>query len=116
MIITVMQVERCLANSSEELSLNIQGKRIDNVLNAKYLGIQVDSNLIWNGHIKVLSIKISRAIGCLKHAKSFLTQDTLKTLYTAGADPDRLTRLTEVSQSFRKCPVIYIIIFSEYRT
>ena len=42
----------------------------------------MDSNLVWKCHINALSTKISRAIGFLKHSKSFLTQDTLKTLYT----------------------------------
>ena len=87
MTITTKQKERCLDNNSEESSLNIQEERIDNVQNVKYLGIQVDSNLIWKGHIKALSTKISRAIGFLKHAKSFLTQNTLKTLYTSIVEP-----------------------------
>ena len=46
----------------------------------------MDSNLNWKGHVKALSSKISRAIGFLKHAKSFLTQDTLKTLCTGIAE------------------------------
>ena len=57
MIIYNKQKERWLAKSNEELSLNIQEERIDNVLTAKYLGIQVDSNLNWKGHIKALSSK-----------------------------------------------------------
>ena len=87
MVISTKQKERCLAKNNEELSLNIQEERINNVLIAKYLGIQVDRNLSWKGHIKALSSKISRAIGFLKHAKSFLTHDTLKTLYTGIVEP-----------------------------
>ena len=69
------------------MSLNIQEEQIDNVLIAKYLGIQVDRNLNWKDHIKALSSKISRAIGFLKHAKNVLTHDTLKTLYTGIVEP-----------------------------
>ena len=87
MLITTKQKERFLAQNNKELSLNIQEERIDNVLNAKYLGIQVDSNLNWKVHIKALSTKISRAIGFLKHSKTFLTRDTLKTLYTGIVEP-----------------------------
>ena len=47
----------------------------------------MDRNLNWKGHIKAVSSKISRASGFLKHAKSFLTQDTLKTLYTGIVEP-----------------------------
>ena len=42
----------------------------------------MDRNLNWKGHIKALPSKISRAIGFLKQAKSFLTHDILRTLYT----------------------------------
>ena len=36
---------------------------IDLVKNVKYLGVQLDSNLDWNQHMKVLLGKASRAIG-----------------------------------------------------
>ena len=65
----------------------MQEERIDNVQIAKCLGVQVDNHLNWKGHIKALSTKISRAIGFLKYAKNFLTQDTLKTLYTGIVEP-----------------------------
>ena len=71
MVISTKQKERCLAKNNEELSLNIQEQQIDDVLIAKYLGIQVDRNLNWKGHIKALLSKISRAIDFLKHAKAF---------------------------------------------
>ena len=60
-----------MSTSNEELSLNNQEERTDNVLTAKYLGIQVDSNLNRKGHIKPLSSKIGRVIGFLKRAKAF---------------------------------------------
>ena len=45
MAISTKQKERCLANNNKELSLNIQEERKYTVLTAKYLGVQVDSNL-----------------------------------------------------------------------
>ena len=45
MVISTKQKERCLAKTNEEVSLVIQEERIDYVLAAKYLGIQVDRNL-----------------------------------------------------------------------
>ena len=71
MAISTRQKERHLAKNSEKLPLNIQDERIDNVLTAKYLGIQVDRNLNWKGHIKALSSKISRALGFLKTCYKF---------------------------------------------
>ena len=87
MAILTKQKEKWLSENSKELFLSIQEERIDNVQFTKYLGVQVDNNLNWKGHIKALSIKISRAIGFLKHAKNFLTQGTLKTLYSGIVEP-----------------------------
>ena len=55
MIIETKQKESWLANNSEVLSLKILEEGIHNVLAAKYLGIQVDSNLNWKYRIKALS-------------------------------------------------------------
>ena len=82
MAILTKQKEKWLSKNSKKLCLSIQEERIDNVQFTKYLGVQVDNNLNWKGHIKALSIKISRAIDFLKHANNFLTQGTLKTLYS----------------------------------
>ena len=47
------------------------------VKNVKYLGAQLDSNLDWNQHMKVLCSKVSRAIGFLKYAKKFVPKEIL---------------------------------------
>ena len=53
----------------------------------KYLGVQIDNKLYWKEHIKTVSSKVSRAIGFLKHAKSFLPEKTLRTMYTGIVEP-----------------------------
>ena len=60
---------------------------MDSVLITKYFGIEVDRNLNWKGHIKGLSSKFRKASGIIKHAKTFLPQDTLKRLYTGIVEP-----------------------------
>ena len=87
MAILTKQKEKWLYENSKELFLSIQEERIDNAQFTKYRGVQVDNNLNWKGHIKALSIKISRVFGFLKHAKNFLTQGTLKTLYSGIVEP-----------------------------
>ena len=67
--------------------MKIQEEPIDNAVIKNYLGIQVDRDLDWKDHIKALSSKLSRPIGLLKHAKRFLPQGMLKTLYTRIVDP-----------------------------
>ena len=49
--------------------------------------MQIDCSLDWKEQIKAVSAKVSRAIGFLKHAKSFLPKETLKTLYTGIVEP-----------------------------
>ena len=56
-------------------------------MNTRYLGVNIDSSLDWKEHIKVLSFKVSRAIGFVKHARNFLPRDTLKTVYTGIVEP-----------------------------
>ena len=87
MAILTKQKEKWLSENSKELFLSVHEERIDNVQFTKYLGVQVDNNLNWKGQIKALSIEISRTIGFLKHAKTFLTQGTLKTLYSGIVEP-----------------------------
>ena len=47
----------------ETPSFSIGDSAVDLVKNVKYLGVQLDSNLDWNQHMKVLCSKVSRAIG-----------------------------------------------------
>ena len=48
----------------------------------QYLGVQNDCNLFWKEQIKTASSKVSRVVGFLKNAKSFLPRESLTTLYT----------------------------------
>ena len=50
------------------------------VQKVKYLGVQVDKSLDWKEQIKVISSKVSKALGLLKHAKIFLPESSLKSL------------------------------------
>ena len=67
--------------------MKIKGTEPDTVMNTRYLGVNIDSSLDWKDHKKAISSKVSRAIGFLKHGRSFLPQDTLKTLYTGIVEP-----------------------------
>ena len=44
--------------------------------------MQIDCSLDWKVQINVVATKVSRVIGFLRHAKSFLPKASLKTLYT----------------------------------
>ena len=78
---------KALQNQSHDLRVKIKGTGPDTVTNTRYLGENIDSSLDWKEHIKAISSKVSRSIGFLKHARSFLPKDTLKTLYTGIVEP-----------------------------
>ena len=76
-----------LKGQNEDLKLKIRDNELEVVKTTKYLGLQMDRSLYWKEQIKAVSAKVSRAIGFLKHAKSFLPKETLQTLYTGIVEP-----------------------------
>ena len=76
-----------LKGQNEDLKLKIRDNELEVVQKTKYLGLQIDCSLDWKEQIKAVSAKVSRAIGFLKHAKSFLPKETLQTLYTGIVEP-----------------------------
>ena len=87
MLISTKQKHNILKSQNEVLELNIRNNKLDLVQKTKYLGVQIDSSLDWKEQIKVISTKVSRAVGFLKHAKSFLPKESLVTLYTGIVEP-----------------------------
>ena len=87
MLISTKQKHNSLKRQSEAMELKIRDKELEVVQKTKYLGVQIDCSLDWKEQIRAVSIKVSRAIGFLKHAKSFLPMTSLKTLYTGIVEP-----------------------------
>ena len=87
MLISTKQKHNSLKSRSEALELKIRDNELEVVQKTKYLGVQIDCSLDWKEQIKAVSTKVSRAIGFLRHAKSFLPMTSLKTLYTGVAEP-----------------------------
>ena len=87
MLISTKPKHKALKNKSESLKLNIRDNELEVVQKTKYLGLQIDNSLDWKEHVKTVSSKVSRAIGYLKHAKSFLPEETLRTMYTGIVEP-----------------------------
>ena len=57
------------------------------VQKVKYLEVQVDNSLDWKEQIKVISSKVSKALGLLKHAKNFLSESSFRSLYFSIIEP-----------------------------
>ena len=87
MLISTKQKHNSLKSRSEALELKIRDNELEVVQKTKYLGVQIDCSLDWKEQIKAVSAKFFRAIGFLRHAKSFLPLASLKTLYTGIVEP-----------------------------
>ena len=87
MLISIKQKHNALKNRNEALELKIRDNELEVVQKTKNLGLQIDYSLDWKEQIKAVSTMVSRAIGFLRHAKSFLPMESLKTLYTGIVAP-----------------------------
>ena len=87
MLISIKPKPKALKSKNESLRLKIHVDELEVVQKSKYLGVQIDNSLDWKEHIKVTSSKVSKAVGFLRHAKPFLPEETLKTLYTGIIEP-----------------------------
>ena len=87
MLISTKQKQNSLKIQNKDLDLTIRDNDLEVVEKTKYLGVQIDCSLDWKEQIKAVSSKVSRAVGFLKHAKSFLPKETLQTLCTSIVEP-----------------------------
>ena len=68
MLSSTKQKHTILRNQDLKLSLKIRDHELEVVDTTKYLGLQIDNSLDWKYHASVLSSKVSKAVGFLKHA------------------------------------------------
>ena len=83
MLIATKHKHSRLKNRNEDLHLATRNRELEVTQNNKYPGVVIDYSLNRKEYIKTVSAKVSKAIGFLRHTKSFLPQETLKTLYTS---------------------------------
>ena len=87
MLICTKQKHSSLKNQDKVLKLKMRNNELEVVKTTKHLGLQIDQSLDWKEQIKAVPTKVSRAVGFLKHAKSFLPKEALQTLYTGIVGP-----------------------------
>ena len=66
---------------NHDLSIKIDGTKLENVLSYKYLGIFIDSGLKWDKHIEHVVKKITRAVGITYKLKQYMPTSTLRSVY-----------------------------------
>ena len=76
MLISTKQKHTILNNQDLKLSLKVRDHELEVVDTTKYLRLQIDNSIDWKYHVSVLSSKVSKAVGFLKHAKSILPLET----------------------------------------
>ena len=65
----------------QQVTIKINNTAINEKEYIKYLGVLVDSSLIWKHHISTLAKKISRAIGIMYTLRPFLPLNVMKNVY-----------------------------------
>ena len=51
------------------------------------MGVQLDQHLAWDEYVRFVCVKVSHALGFLKHVKKFLHQETLSHIYRGIVEP-----------------------------
>ena len=64
-----------------QIDLYIDGHKITESSETKFLGVFIDSNLTWKYHITYISGKIAKGIGIITKARRLLDKESLITLY-----------------------------------
>ena len=66
-----------------KIAISINNINISRVTETKFLGVVIDENLGWNGHINLLESKISKTIGVLAKLKNIFPRSILLMLYNS---------------------------------
>jgi hypothetical protein len=78
-------VIKSITNNLPQYSLSIgyNEKYMEESLNSKFLGLQIDNHLIWKNHIGQMIPKLSRACYAVRSIFHVSNTDTLKSIYFA---------------------------------
>ena len=87
MLVSTKAKRKTLDKSSQHLQVKINGTELEVVSKIKYLGVLLDNSLDWKDQVQAVSLKVSRGLGILKHAKNFLPFSALTSLYTSIVEP-----------------------------
>ena len=66
---------------------NINGTPINQVSTSKSLGVLIDANLTWGGHIEKLAKKLASGIAAIQRVRQFVPPVTLHLIYKALIQP-----------------------------
>ena len=87
MLVSTKAKREALDNPNQNLQVEINGTELEIVSKIKYLGVLLDNSLEWKDQVRAVSLKVSRGLGILKHAKKFLPFSAFTSLYTSIIEP-----------------------------
>ena len=79
--------QRLLAESNNEICVELENHRIERVDHTKSLGLTINDRLSWTKHINEVCKKVSAAVDALKHISPFVSQSTAIQIYNAFIQP-----------------------------
>ena len=83
----VMLISTRHSKNKGKLEVKLNGEQLKQVNSVRYLGVEVDSNLTWNVHVKYICRSIYFKLHALRHLSSTLQTDLLNTLYKTTIQP-----------------------------
>jgi hypothetical protein len=75
--------QKLTAHNNEKIDIKLNNEKIKQVDKAKSLGVTIDNNLSWGEHVGEISKKLASAIGALKRARPYISQESAIKIYEA---------------------------------
>ena len=69
------------------ININVDGVQVNQTTHSKSLGLNIDENLSWKGHIHEISKIVSSSIGALKRVRPFVSMHTAVKIYKGLIEP-----------------------------
>ena len=87
MLVSTKAKRKAIDKSNQNLQVKINGMELEVASKSKYLGVLLDNSLDWKDQVRAVSLEVSRGLGILQHAKTFLPLSALTILYTSIIEP-----------------------------
>ena len=75
------------STSADRIALKMDGNLIRKVNESKFLGVQIDKDISWRGHIGKVLTKVRQTMGIIGRARGFMTGPQLLLLYNTMVLP-----------------------------
>ena len=72
-----------ILNVQEEPVISMGNETIKKISNCKTPGVIIDDKLLWTDHINKVCAKVSKGLGIMRRAKTFVTQPVMQSIYNS---------------------------------